>query len=605
MPDTAIKNSSGSPLILEIAWEVCQQLGGIYAVIRSKAPFMRQSYGDRYCLIGPYDPQKSPAEFEPGEPEGHFTEAVKAFRAKGFEVHHGVWLISGQPQVILFNPASVYARLAEIKYLIWEHHHISMPADDGMLNQVAGFGYLVEHFLRTLAEVQQAPRPIVAHYHEWMSASSILELRRTKVPVSIVFTTHATLLGRYLAMHDPWFYDHVPFVNVANDVRRFLIEAHVGIERGAAHGAHLFTTLSDITAYECEHLLGRKPDQLVPNGMNIERFVALHEFQNLHRIYKEKIDQFVMAHFFPSYTFDLDKTIYFFTSGRYEYRNKGYDLSIEALARLNWRLKQQQGSNKRTVVFFLVTRRPFRAIKSEALRNRAMLEEIRNTCESATRQMGDRLFVASAQGRTPHLDELVDDYWRLRLRRMIFDWKSDHLPLVCTHDLHDEGQDEVINQIRACNLNNRADDPVKIVYHPDFIAPTDPLFGMEYDQFVRGCHLGIFPSYYEPWGYTPPECMARGIPAVTSDLAGFGTYLLKHMPDHQQRGIFVVGRRHASFDAAANELTNWLFNFLQLERRDRIALRNNVESSSHHFDWTNLGKHYLDAHAAAMTRTGW
>jgi glycogen(starch) synthase len=401
-------------------------------------------------------------------------------------------------------------------------------------------------------------------------------------------------------MSDPWFYDHVPFVDWVKDARRFNIEAQARIERAAAHGAHAFTTLSDITAFECEHLLGRKPDLLLPNGLNIERFVALHEFQNLHRVYKEKISQFVMGHFFPSYRFDLDNTLYFFNSGRYEYRNKGFDLTIEALSRLNWRLKREGGGD-RTIVFFLITKRPFRSINADVLRNRALMEEIRHNCAAIKEQVGERLFYASAEGRFPPLDELVDDYWRLRLRRIRHEWKTERLPSLCTHDLHDEGQDEVLNQLRAANLWNRPDDPIKIVYHPDFIAPTDPLFGMDYDQFVRGCHLGIFPSAYEPWGYTPLECMARGIPAVTSDCSGFGTYLLKNLPDHRQRGLFVVGRRHASYDAAANELTNWLFNFLQLDRRDRIALRNSVESSAHHFDWHNLGQHYSEAHALALT----
>jgi glycogen(starch) synthase len=595
-----VVQGQGEPLLCEVAWEVCQQLGGIYTVIRSKVPAMLAGWGDRYCLVGPYDPHLSPAEFEEREPEeGPFGAAVAALRAQGMEVHYGHWLITGRPRVVLLNPASVFNRLPEIKYLLWEHHQIGMLGKDyPLLDQVLAFGLMAEFFLRALADKSGAC-PLVAHFHEWMAGVAISELRRKPTRIALVFTTHATLLGRHLAMNDPWFYDHLPFVNWQNDAARFNIEPEVRIERAAAHGAHMFTTLSDITAFECEYLLGRKPDLLLPNGLNIERFVALHEFQNLHRVYKEKINQFVMAHFFPSYTFDLDRTLYFFTSGRYEYRNKGFDLTIEALARLNWRMKQQPGL-KRNIVFFLITKRPYRSILSDVLRSRAMMEEIRNTSESIKEQVGERLFVAAAGGQFPSLDGMVDDYWRLRLRRIMLAWKSSRLPPVVTHDLYDSDKDEVLCQLRAHNLLNYADDPVKVVYHPDFIAPTDPLFGMDYDQFVRGCHLGVFPSYYEPWGYTPLECMARGIPAVTSDLSGFGTYLLRNLPDHQQRGLFVVGRRHASFDAATHEMTNWLFNFIQLERRDRIALRNNVENSSAHFDWTNLGRHYTEAHTRAL-----
>ena len=133
--------------------------------------------------------------------------------------------------------------------------------------------------------------------------------------------------------------------------------------------------------------------------------------------------------------------------------------------------------------------------------------------------------------------------------------------------MEDDAHDEVLCQLRGNGLLNMPDDPVKVVYHPDFVSSTDALFGMDYDQFVRGCHLGIFPSYYEPWGYTPLECVARGVPSVTSDLSGFGTYLTKNMPDYGGRGMYVVHRRHRSFEDSLRELAEWLYGFCRLERR--------------------------------------
>ena len=176
------------------------------------------------------------------------------------------------------------------------------------------------------------------------------------VPVSLVFTTHATLLGRYLAMNDPEFYNHLPFFNWLDEAINFNIESPVRIERAAAHGSHVFTTVSEVTARECVHLLGRDPDVVTPNGINNERFAVLHEFQNLHQEYKEKIHQFVMAHFFSNYTFNLDKTIYLFTSGRFEFRNKGFGLTLEALARLNY-LMQRDKSTKPWSCFLLPNNR--------------------------------------------------------------------------------------------------------------------------------------------------------------------------------------------------------------------------------------------------------
>ena len=143
---------------------------------------------------------------------------------------------------------------------------------------------------------------------------------------------------------------------------------------------------------------------------------------------------------------------------------------------------------------------------------------------------------------------------------------------------------------------------MKVVYHPQFITPTNPLFGMDYDQFVRGCHLGVFPSFYEPWGYTPLEAMALGVPAVTSDLSGFGSYLKQLLPDHEERGLYVVQRHGRSLDQVATQLADLLLRFCRLSRRERIALRNNVESFSEHFDWHNLGHCYREAHCLALDR---
>jgi glycogen(starch) synthase len=599
---SAVPSSPAEPLLVEVAWEVAQQLGGIYTVIRSKVPHMVETWGDRYVLVGPYDPQKSPAEFEEAEPTGPIGEAVQALRQRGYEVHDGYWLISGRPRTILLNPRSAYERLGEIKFLLWDHHRIGLPGDHWLLDAVAAFGFLVQQFLEALVAAQPAARPVIGHFHEWMAGSAIPELRRASAPVSIVFTTHATSLGRYIAPNDPAFYDHLPLIDWSGEARRYGIEPQVLLERAAAHGSHVLTTVSDITALECEHLLGRRSDVVLPNGLNIERFVAMHEFQNLHKTYKDKINEFVMAHFFPSYTFDLDKTLYFFSSGRYEYRNKGFDLVLEALARLRTRLRRE-GADK-TVVFFLITQRPFRSVSAEVLRWRAVMEEMRDTCESIKNQVGERLFEATAKSEAPPLDDLVDDFWRLRLRRMRLAWRTNRLPPVVTHDLVDEGGDDVLAQIRYTNLWNTADDPVKVVYHPDFIASVNPLFGMDYSQFVRGCHLGLFPSHYEPWGYAPLECAASGVPAVTSDLAGFGSYLEKNMPDHETSGLWVIHRRHVAFDQAAEELAQRMYQFTLLDRRQRIALRNQVESSADAFDWSNLGQYYAQAHAMALERTG-
>jgi glycogen synthase len=588
--------------LVEIAWEVCNQVGGIYTVIRSKVPSMMEKWGQNYCLVGPYFPGQAAAEFEPIEnDDSPFSRAVAKIREMGIEVHYGHWLVTGRPQVVLFNVFSVFHRLNEIKFLLWDNHQIPSPENEDLHNQVIAFGHIVQLYLGQLAQPDPTKNAIIAHFHEWMVGTAIPALRREEVPLSIVFTTHATLLGRYLAMNNPNFYDHLPFVNWLEDARRFNIESAVRIERAAAHGAHIFTTVSEVTARECMFLLDRSPDVLLPNGLNIQRFTALHEFQNLHQKYKEKIHAFVMAHFFQSYAFDLDNTLYFFTSGRFEYRNKGFDLTLEALARLNYRM--QQAGLDITVVMFFITKQPYKSFNPEILASRALMDELRDTCEAITKQVGERLFYAAAAStdfKLPALRDFVDDYWKLRYRRTLMSWKTHHLPSVVTHNLVDDQNDEILQFLRRSNFVNNAHDRVKIVYHPDFISVTNPLFGMEYGQFVRGCHLGIFPSYYEPWGYTPLECIARGVPATTSDLSGFGDYVTQNIPKPAEKGIFVVQRRNRTFDDVANQLADYLFSFVQQSRRDRITQRNAVESSSEQFDWQNLRQHYDRAHRMAL-----
>lgn len=596
-------------LLVEVAWEVCNQVGGIYTVIRSKVPATVQGWEDRYCLLGPYFPQQAQGEFEPYEDDeldaltDPFAGAVRRMRELGYEVHLGVWLVTGRPRTVLINPYQVYPQLGQIKTELWQHHGIPTPDHDDLLHQVEAFGQLTKIFLQILAAEVGPPQRVLAHFHEWMTGVAIPALRREQTPLHLVFTTHATLLGRYLAMNDPNFYEHLMLVDWEAEARHFNIETAVRIERAAAHGSHVFTTVSELTVRECIYLLDRIPDAVLPNGLNIERFVAGHEFQNLHQQYKAKIHEFVMAHFFQSYSFDLDKTLYLFTSGRYEYHNKGFDLTLEALARLNYRL-QQSGLDGNVVMFF-ITKRPFTSINPLILQNRAILDEVQETCEAIERQVGERLFYAAAAStdhRLPDLSSMVDDYWKLRYRRTLQSWKTNNLPSVITHNLVDDQNDDILNFVRRAGLINHQHDRVKIVYHPDFVSPTSPLFAMEYGQFVRGCHLGVFPSYYEPWGYTPLECVARGVPAITSDLSGFGDYVMQNVPAHEDKGIYVVQRQEKSFDEAADELTDMMWDFVQLNRRERIMQRNQVESSSELFDWKNLRVYYDRAYLLALER---
>jgi glycogen(starch) synthase len=588
--------------LFESAWEVCNQVGGIYTVIRSKVPAMSEEWKDNYCLIGPFFPQTASVEFEEVKDDSDISKIAQEMNAEGFKVHYGRWLVTGRPQIILIDFQHMLQNIDQLKYQLWEHHQISTVNTEPLVNNVLAFSEVAYLFLKKYADKYAARQRIVAHFHEWMCSVTLLKLRHHQVPVATVFTTHATMLGRYIAGNVDDFYEKLPYYNWAVEAKNYGIEAQAGIERQSAQKCHVLTTVSDVTAKECEVFFGRNCDLILPNGLNITRFAATHEFQNLHLKYKQKIHQFVMGHFFQNYSFDLDNTLYFFTSGRYEFKNKGYDLTLEALRRLNFKIVQS-GSDT-TVVMFIITRNPVHSINPEVLQSRAVMEEIRETCEAIEKQVGDQLFYASAaneESKLPDLNEFVDDYWRLRLRRTIQSWKTHKLPSTVTHLL--KKPDDITRFFEQTKLQNHEKDRVKFVYHPDFISPTNPLFGLEYSQFVRGCHLGVFPSYYEPWGYTPLECVVRGIPTITSDLSGFGDFIMQLMKDYESVGVNVVKRQDKTFEESAEELANAMFKFVSMNRRDRIMQRNKVENISEVFDWTNLRSYYDTAHDLALKKS--
>lgn len=597
-----MEKSLYGPLLLEIAWEVCNKVGGIYTVIKSKAPYISERWRDQYCTLGPQTSAELPVEFQPNpDMNDAFGKAVAALRKEGLDINYGYWLIPGKPKVVLFNIQSVMPNIERIKHDYARQHEMFFRPDE-LVDQVIAFGYMVLRYLEKLSDPAFAEKPVIAHFHEWMAGMPIPEIKRLKLPIATIFTTHATMLGRYIAMNDKHFYKRLPAFDWREEAARYYIEPQVSLERLAANMADTLSTVSQVTDQECEFLLGRKSDIILPNGLEIKRHVAMHEFQNLHLTYKRRIHEFVMGHFFNNYTFDLDNTLYFFTSGRYEYVNKGYDITLEALKRLNDRMKK--ANINKTIVMFFVTKRPFYTINPLVLELRTKMEEIKHTTEAIQAEIAEKLFYAAAYSEKeldlPDLNQFVDEYWQFRYKKTLQSWKTPYLPIIVTHNLKNDNDDELLADMRRLELFNRKEDRVKVIYHPDFIDSTNPLFKLDYPQFVRGTHLGIFPSYYEPWGYTPVECLVRGIPAITSDLSGFGDYAKSQVKTVTEKGIYIVNRRQQTYEESVEQLTDYMFEFVQLQRRERIELRNNVEKHADLFSWESLGRHYMEAYRMAM-----
>jgi glycogen(starch) synthase len=584
-------------MLFEISWEVCNQVGGIYQVLRSKSRAMRARWDDHYVLVGPLVPAMMEVEFEREPANDWLGEAVKELADAGRRIVHGRWLVAGRPRVVLIDHRLSPERIEVIRHRLHRDHGIPPARGNELVDGVIGFGEGVREFVSAAA--RRAPGTgLIAHFHEWLGSAALAPLKRHVSEVATVFTTHATSVGRYVASSGDDLYARLDSLDGEREAERYGIDTQHAIEQICAREADILTTVSPITAEECDRLLGRKPELVTPNGLDLARFDLGHDFQTYHGSYKDQIHRFVMGHFFPSYSFDLDNTLYLFNAGRFEPHNKGFDLCLEMASRLNAELRAANAEI--TVVLFLVTSCSTRSIEPSALHSRGLLDDLEEASQKIGREVGERLFRTSAAGEQAQLDDLVGEYWRLRHRRLQHAFSVKAQPLLCTHVLKDDASDPILSHLRHLGLRNQREDRVKVVYHPEFISSVNPLWGMDYEQFVRGCHLGIFPSSYEPWGYTPLECLALGVPAITSDLAGFGRYAAEVFPDHDEWGLGVLPRRDHRYHDAAADLTERVLEFCQLDRAARGALRNRVDAHSHAFDWSQLADAYHEAHDRAL-----
>ncbi|CAG0899279.1 unnamed protein product [Cyprideis torosa] len=591
----------------EIAWEVANKVGGIYTVIRSKAGATCDELGDQYCCMGPYKEHaaRTEVEFVEFPRDSPHLKAVSTLRDWGYKVYTGRWLVDGNPQIILFDVGSAAWKLHDFKRDLWESANIGLPWEDIETNDALIFGFMVAEFLQEFERAAVAESPdvapkISAHFHEWLAGVGLIMLRCRNVQIATLFTTHATLLGRFLCAGSVDFYNNIHNFDIDEEAGKRQIYHRYCLERGAAHLAHVFTTVSDITAWEAQNLLKRKPCIVTPNGLNVKKYTAIHEFQNLHAKAKDKINEFVRGHFYGHYDFNLDKTLYFFSAGRYEFMNKGVDMFIESLARVNHYL--QASNSDKTIVAFLIFPTKTHNFNVDSLRGQAIAKQLRDTIHTIQGEVAHRMYEICLGGRMPDEHELLTKDDKSRLKRCIFALHRSNMPPITTHNVDGDTEDPILNAFRRCKLFNNRSDRVKVIFHPEFLSPTNPLFNLDYEDFVRGCHLGVFPSYYEPWGYTPAECTVMGIPSVTTNLSGFGCFMQEHISDPKSYGIYIIDRRYKSAEESVQQLAHHLFEFTKMSRRQRIIQRNRTERLSELLDWRNLGKFYHNARNLALHR---
>ncbi|XP_048010654.1 glycogen [starch] synthase, liver [Megalobrama amblycephala] len=588
-------------LLFEVAWEVTNKVGGIYTVIQTKAKITVDEWGENYFMMGPYYEHNFRTQVEKCEPPSQAIKAaMDSLINNGCQVHFGRWLIEGSPYVILFDIGSAAWNLDRWKGDLWNSCSIGLPYHDREANDSLIFGSLVAWFFKELTDQLQDKPNVIAHFHEWQAGTGLVLCRSRQIPLATIFTTHATLLGRYLCAGSADFYNNLDKFNIDQEAGERQIYHRYCLERAAVHCAHVFTTVSQITAVEANHMLHRQPDVVTPNGLNIRKFSAMHEFQNLHSMNKSKIQEFVRGHFYGHLDFNLEKTLFFFIAGRYEFSNKGADLFLESLSRLNYLLRVHK--NDVTVVVFFIMPAKTNNFNVESLKGQAVRKQMWDTAQSVKEKFGKKLYESLLRGEIPDMSKILDRDDFTIMKRAIYATQRHSLPPVTTHNMLDDSTDPILSNIRRIGLFNGRNDRVKIVFHPEFLSSTSPLLPMDYEEFVRGCHLGVFPSYYEPWGYTPGECTVMGIPSVTTNLSGFGCFMEEHVSDPSEYGIYIVDRRFRSADESCNQLTQFMFSFCQKSRRQRIIQRNRTERLSDLLDWRYLGRFYMNARHLALSR---
>ncbi|XP_022073151.1 glycogen [starch] synthase, liver isoform X1 [Acanthochromis polyacanthus] len=588
-------------LLFEVAWEVTNKVGGIYTVIQSKAKITVDEWGENFYMMGPYFEHNFKTQVEGCDPPNPaIRKAMDALIHNGCQVHFGRWLIEGSPYVILFDIGSAAWNLDRWKGELWQTCNIGLPYHDREANDSLILGSLIAWFFKELTDNLGDKPNVIGHFHEWQAGPGLILSRSRKIPMATVFTTHATLLGRYLCAGNVDFYNNLDKFDIDKEAGDRQIYHRYCLERAAVHCAHVFTTVSQITAVEAKHMLHRKPDVVTPNGLNVKKFSAMHEFQNLHSTSKARIQEFVRGHFYGHLDFSLDKTLFFFIAGRYEFSNKGADIFLESLSRLNYLLRVHR--NDMTVVVFLIMPAKTNNFNVESLKGQAVRKQLWDTAHTVKEKFGKKLYDALLKGQIPDMNTILDRDDFTIMKRAIYATQRHSLPPVTTHNVLDDSTDPILSNVRRIGLFNSRNDRVKIIFHPEFLSSTSPLLPMDYEDFVRGCNLGVFPSYYEPWGYTPGECSVMGIPSVTTNLSGFGCFMEEHVSDPAAYGIYIVDRRFRSPEESCNQLTQFMFTFCQQSRRQRIIQRNRTERLSDLLDWKYLGRFYIHARHLALSR---
>jgi len=554
----------------------------------------------KYYLIGPYIQQKVQYEFSEEPVPEEFRTSFQFLESLGIKAHFGTWQIESEPKVILIDFYKYADHKNEIKKFLWDHFQVDSLYSGWEFEEPMVWSWVTGLFLEKFWHEHQQEK-VVAHFHEWLSGFGLLYLKAKTGAVKTVFTTHATMLGRSISGAGEDLYGQLANLNPEEAAKRFGVVDKFSTERACAQNASIFTTVSEITGMEAEKILGRKPEVLLFNGLDLDKFPTLEETSIKHIKYRSVIRDFLAYYFFPYYTFDLEHNIALFITARYELRNKGIDILAEALSLLNEQLKKD--GSPRTVSVFFWTPMANNGIKPLIRETKDLYYHIKELVDANTHNILSKILYDLISGKgTPEGNIFEVDFLKSIKVNIKHFQRSGNPPMV-THQVYNEENEPLVRLLLEKGLDNKADDPVKVIVYPVYLDGNDGLLNMSLYDTITGCHFGLFPSYYEPWGYTPLETMALGVAALTSNLSGFGLFMEKKLATQSQNcGAYILKMMNRKREDVIKDLFQTLYNYSKLEHAERVENKINAKNFSHLADWKNFVKNYLQAYDLALAK---
>ena len=536
--------------IFESSWEVCNKVGGIYTVLSTRAKTLQDAFRDKIIFIGPDLADANDLYFL--EDETLFIEWRKQALAEGLAIRVGRWKVPGEPIAVLVDFSQYFKDKNEIYTRLWELYQVDSLHAYGDYDEASMFSYgaakVVESFYNFNLDKS---KKVIYHGNEWMTGLGLLYINSKLPNIATLFTTHATSIGRSIAGNNKPLYDYLFAYNGDQMACELNMQSKHSIEKQTAMNVDCFTTVSEITANECKELMEKPVDFVLPNGFENDFVPKGAQFTRKRNAARKRI--FEVANALLGVDFDDLNTLVISTSGRYEFRNKGVDVYIEAMNRL----QRDNRLNKKILAFI----------------------EVPGWVGEPRQDLIDRL-------NSGHK----------------FDTPL-HVPMI-THWLHNMSHDNVLDMMKYLDMQNRQEDNVKLIFLPCYLNGDDGIFNMKYYDLVLGNDMCIYPSYYEPWGYTPLEAIAFKVPCITSDLAGFGLWAnseIGHVGEIID-GVKVVHRTDYNYSEVADKIKDTVAEFSNFTAADVKKSRSNADKLSKKALWSNFIKYYYEAYDFALRR---